>query len=200
MFMLAQPITEVLFLGKEFKYHDALATAEVIQVYSVGLLFTAMTRILIQGFYSMGNTWYPATAGAISLVVHLIFAWAGTTVFKLPGLAAASIFSSFVNLTMLAVAYGRWVGVLGWPNLLGRLARFSIAGVALAAGCLVYEPLINEFGSRFFSRTFALGVSILLGGALYMAVAAAMDLEEYRETTARFIDKVIQKFRGVKKA
>ncbi len=200
MFMLAQPITEVLFLGKEFKYQDALATSEVIQVYSIGLLFTATTRILVQGFYSMGNTWYPAMVGAITLVVHLIFAWAGTTVFGLKGLAAASIFSSAVNLTMLAVAYGRWVGAIGWPNIFARLARFSLAGIALAAGCLVYEPMIREFGSRFFSRTFALGIAILLGGGLYMAVAAAMDLEEYRETTARFIDKLVRKFKSVKKA
>ncbi len=200
MFMLAQPITEVLFLGKEFKYRDALATAEVIQVYSIGLLFTATTRILVQGFYSMGNTWYPALVGVMTLIVHLIFTWAGTKTFGLKGLAAASIFSSFVNLTMLAVAYGRWVGPLGWPNIFGRLGRFAVAGVALAAGCLVYEPLISEFGSRFFSRTFALLISILLGGGLYMAVAAAMGLEEYRETTARFLDKLIRKFKNIRKA
>lgn len=200
MFMLAQPITEVLFLGKEFKYQDAIATAEVIQVYSVGLLFTAMTRILVQGFYSMGNTWYPAMVGAITLVVHAVFTWAGTMAFGLKGLASASIFSSLVNLTMLAVAYGRWVGPLGWPMIFGRLWRFAVAGVALAAGCLVYDPMIKEFGSRFFSRTFALGISILLGGGLYMAVAAVMDLEEYRETTARFLDKLMRKLRSVKKA
>jgi putative peptidoglycan lipid II flippase len=193
--MLAQPITEVLFLGKEFKYHDALATAEVIQVYSLGLIFTATTRILVQGFYSMGNTWYPAVVGAITLVVHAVFTAVGTKVFGLKGLASASIFSSLVNLTMLSVAYSRWVGVLGWPTIFGRLARFSVAGVALGAGCLVYEPLISEFGSRFFSRTFALGVSILLGGGLYMGVAAAMGLEEYKETTARFIDKIMRKLR-----
>ena len=101
---------------------------------------------------------------------------------------------------MLAVAYGRWVGPLGWPNIVSRLGRFALAGVALAAGCLVYEPLISEFGSRFFSRTFALLISILLGGGLYMAVAAAMDLEEYRETTARFLDKLIRKFKSIRKA
>lgn len=200
MFMLAQPITEVLFLGKEFKYQDALATSEVIQVYSIGLLFTATTRILAQGFYSMGNTWYPAMVGVITLIVHLIFSWAGTMTFGLKGLAAASIFSSGVNLVMLAVAYGRWVGPLGWPMIFGRLARFAVAGAALVAGCLIYEPLINELGSRFVSRTFALLVSILVGGGLYMAAAAAMGLDEYKETTARFLDKLIAKFRSLKKS
>ncbi|CAN5428753.1 hypothetical protein BH10BDE1_BH10BDE1_04850 [soil metagenome] len=200
MFMLAQPITEVLFLGKEFKYQDVLATSEVIQVYSIGLIFTATTRILVQGFYSMGNTWYPAMVGAITLLVHFAFTWAGTTVFGLKGLAAASIFSSFVNLTMLSVAYSRWVGALGWPMIFGRVGRFFIGGIALAAGCLVYDPIISEFGSRFFTRTFALGLSILLGGGLYMGVAAAMGLEEYRETTARVIDKILRKFKNVKKA
>jgi hypothetical protein len=101
---------------------------------------------------------------------------------------------------MLAVAYGRWVGPLGWPNIFGRLARFAVAGVALAAGCLVYEPLIQEFGSRFFSRTFALLIAIIFGGGLYMGVSAAMGLEEYRETTARVLDKIVRKFKSVKSA
>jgi putative peptidoglycan lipid II flippase len=194
MFMLAQPITEVIFLGKEFKYQDVVPTAEVIQVYAIGLVVTAMGRILVQGFYAMGNTWYPAMVGAITLVVHFLFAWAGTTTFGLKGLAAASIVSGLVNLTMLAVAYSRWIGPLGWPAMFGRLARFAVAGLALAAGCLIYEPFISEFGSRFFSRTFALGFSILLGGSLYMAASAAMGLEEYKETTARLIGKVANKF------
>lgn len=200
MFFLAQPITEVIFLGGQFKYQDVLPTAEVIQVYSFTLMFAATTRILVQGFYSMGNTWYPALVGVITLVVHFIFSWVGTKTFGLKGLAAASIISGFVNLMMLAVAYSRWVGPLGWPRILGRLGRFGVAGIALGLGCMVYEPIITEFGSRFFTRTFALALSILLGGGLYMLCARIMNLEEYQETTARVFDKILRKLRSLRKA
>ncbi len=200
MFFLAQPITEVIFLGGQFKYQDVLPTAELIQVYSFTLMFAATTRILVQGFYSMGNTWYPALVGVITLLIHFIFSWVGTKTFGLKGLAGASILSGSVNLVMLAVAYSRWVGPLGWPRILGRLGRFSIAGVALGLGCMIYEPIITEFGSRFFTRTFALGISILLGGGLYMLCARVMNLEEYQETTARVLDKILRKIRSVKRA
>lgn len=199
MFFLAQPITEVLFLGGQFKYQDVLPTAEVIQVYSFTLLFAASTRILNQGFYSMGNTWYPALVGVVTLVIHFIFSWVGTKTFGLKGLAAASIISGFVNLIMLAVAYSRWVAPLGWLSILGRYARFAVAGVALAFGCMIYEPIIEEFGSRFFTRTPALILAILVGGGLYMLVAKLMKLEEYEETTARVFDKILRKLRGLKK-
>ncbi|RYZ66172.1 MAG: murein biosynthesis integral membrane protein MurJ, partial [Proteobacteria bacterium] len=89
MFCLAQPIVSVLFLGKEFKYTDALATAQVIQVYSFTVIIAAGVRILAQGFYAIQNTWFPAVAGAVALCSHLIFAYTLTNAFGLNGLAAA---------------------------------------------------------------------------------------------------------------
>lgn len=198
MFMLAQPITEVLYLGKEFRYQDVVATSEVIQVYAVGLLVTATIRILVQGFYAMGNTWYPAIVGVITLLVHAAFSWAGTRAFGLKGLAGAAVLSAAVNVLMLAIAYDRWMGSLGWRSIFGRLARFAVAGAGLVAGCMVYEPIISEFGSRTVTRTFALSVSIVLAGGVYMAIAAAMGLDEYRETTARVIDKFMRKLKRVR--
>ena len=195
MFMLAQPITEVLFLGREFKYQDALATSQVIQVYSFGLLVSAGVRIMVQGFYSVGNTWYPALVGAISLLSHLVFAWAGTKAFGLRGLSGATVLSSFVNLAMLSVAYSRWLGNLHWLYLGKRMLRFAVCGAVLAVGCTVYEPIVSHFGSRFVTRSLALFLSIALGGGLYMAVAAMMGLEEYRETTARVIERLARKFK-----
>lgn len=200
MFILSQPITEVLFLGREFKFQDALATAEVIQVYAFGLLISAGVRIMVQGFYSVGNTWYPALVGAISLVSHVVFAWAGTRAFGLKGLAGATVASSLVNLIMLSVAYSRWLGTLHWAQLGARIVRFALCGILLGLGCLVYEPIVTQFGSRFVTRSLALFLSIALGGGLYMAAAAAMGLEEYRETTARVLEKFARKLRSVRRA
>lgn len=147
----------------------------------------------------MGNTWYPALVGVLTLVIHFIFSWVGTKTFGLKGLAAASIISGFVNLIMLALAYSRWVAPLGWMAILGRYARFAVGGVALAFGCMIYEPIIEQFGSRFFTRTPALILAILVGGGLYMFVAKLMKLEEYEETTARVLDKILRKLRGLRK-
>lgn len=39
--------------------------------YSVLLIFSGVTRVVVPSFYAMKNTWLPAVLGALSLLVHL---------------------------------------------------------------------------------------------------------------------------------
>lgn len=193
MFFLAQPITEVLFLGREFRLRDAVQTAEVIQIYSVGLVATAGVRILVQGFYAMGNTWYPALAGVIALIVQIILSWAGTKAFGLKGLAAAGVFAGLTNLMLLAVAFGRWVAPLNWARLILSILRFLPASVALALATTAYNPLIDWMGSRTLTRAIALSTVIAIATLIYFSLSALFRIEESRETTGRLLGKLKSK-------
>lgn len=187
MFILAQPICEVLFMGREFKYDDAVATAGVIRVYAFTLILASGVRVLAQGFYAVQNTWYPALAGAVALIAHVIFAFALTRAFRLNGLAAASIASSFVNLSMLAIAYHNWIGSLELRRLMRGFLKFAICGAAMVGALQVYGPVHQALVGRFAgARTFSLFGVILLGAAVYFALAHLMRIEEYRETFDSF--------------
>jgi putative peptidoglycan lipid II flippase len=182
LFVLAHPIVEVLFLGREFKYADALATAQLVQVYSLGVIVLAGTRILAQGFYAIQNTWYPAVAGLVSLISHILFAAALTRSFGLAGLAAATVASAGVNLIMLALAYNSWVGALRLRDLAKNLAKFAFCAAVMVGALQIYGIIMHQLVGRFFTRSAVLFVTIAIGLIAYMAVARVLRLREYTET------------------
>jgi putative peptidoglycan lipid II flippase len=193
MFVLAQPITEVLFMGREFSYDDAVKTSQVIQVYAFSVIVAAGVRILAQGFYAIQNTWFPAVAGSVALVSHILFAYALTKTFGLRGLAAASVLSATVNLLMLATAYNSWVGSLQVRKLGMSFAKFLVCGAVMVGSLQLYEPLLGMFGGRYVSRAFLLLGMIAIGAFAYMATAHFMRIPEYSETAATFGGKLKRK-------
>lgn len=190
MFFLARPIVDVLFLGREFKYADAISTAQVIQVYAFTVLIAAAIRILAQGFYAIQNTWFPALASGVALVTHLFFAFALTRTFGLNGLAAASLCSATVNLLMLATAYRSWVGRLQARELARSAGKFVVCGAAMVVVLLFHDRLLGIFGTRFFARAFVLMIVIAVGGSVYLGVARLLNVAELRDATAVLIAKL----------
>lgn len=199
MFMLAQPIVEVLYLGREFKYTDAVATAQIVQIYSVTVLVAAGVRILAQGFYAIQNTWFPTVAATVALVSHVIFAYVLSRTFGLNGLALAGVLSATVNLVMLATAYNSWVGSLQIKRLLKSVAKFSICGLAMVLFLKTYSLILQNFGSRIFTKTVVLLVMVGLGAAIYMGLAYALKIPECRETAATFGGKFQNKLNRLRK-
>ncbi|HRK07808.1 MAG TPA: murein biosynthesis integral membrane protein MurJ [Pseudobdellovibrionaceae bacterium] len=195
LFMLAEPITEVLFQGREFRYADVLMTSQVIRVSAIGLVMAAVVKLLAQGFFAVGNTWFPAVAGLVTLACHAVFAWAGTRTMGLVGLTAATVLSSLVNAVLLGLAYSKWVGPLQWRQTAGLMLKLVLACVALAAGCLIYEPLVLEFGSRFLTRSVALAAAIGLASALYFIATAILRVPELNEFAARTRELITARLR-----
>jgi putative peptidoglycan lipid II flippase len=185
MFVMAQPIAEVLFLGREFKYDDAVRTGQIIQVYSFGLVIAAGVRILSQGFYAIQNVWFPAAAALVALISHTILAFVLTKAFGLNGLASASVLSSSVNLLMLAFAYNAWVGDLGLKDLVKSVAKYSAAIVIMVGALQVYGPLQRIVGAaRPGSRAFVLLSTISLGAAAFLFASALLQIPEFREMSS----------------
>jgi putative peptidoglycan lipid II flippase len=194
LFVLAQPICEILFLGREFKYQDAVATAQVIQVYSLGIVVMAGVRILAQGFYAIRNTWFPAVAAGTSVCSHIFFAWALTKEFGLVGLASASVGGAVVNLLMLAAAYNSWVGSLQLKLLAKSFAKFVVCAAAMVAALQVYPSIQMILGGGTIRRSLVLAFAIVLGAGVYFLGAHVLRVSEYRETMAAILERVRQKW------
>lgn len=191
LFILAQPICEAFFLGREFKYIDVLATSRVIRIYSFALVFWAGTRILSQGFFAIQNMWYPTVAGGIALIVHVLFAFVLTRSFRLEGLAAASVASSLVHVLMLAVAYNSWVGRIEIKKLLFSLAKFAACSLVLIVAVQAYGPIHQALAGRFRGgREVALLAAILFSAGTYFLSAHFLRVAEFRETTRVFVKKL----------
>lgn len=184
MFVLARPIVDVLFLGREFKYADAISTAQVIQIYSFTVVFAGAVRILAQGFYAIQNTWFPAVAGGVALLAHVLFAFTLTRAFGLNGLAAASLCSALVNLLMLAAGYNSWVGSLELKKLGLSALKFLVCGVAMVGVLQFHDMLLEIVGTRFIARTFVLLLTIAAGAGVYLGFARALRVAELNDALA----------------
>ena len=196
LFILAQPICEMLFLGREFKYQDVLATASVIRIYAFVVVLSAGVRILAQGFFAIQNAWYPAVAGTVALIAHFIFAFALTRTFRLEGLAAASIASAFVNLMMLAVAYNAWVGTLELRRLAKSFGLYLLCGAAMVVAIQAYGPLHQLLSGRFRGgRETALLLTIAFAIFVYFSVAHFLKIAEFRETWSTLSLKLRERIR-----
>lgn len=183
IFILADPITDVLFLGREFKYVDVVKTANVIRVYSFAVMIYAGVRILAQGFYAIRNTWFPALASLVALFSHVLFAFVLTKQFQLEGLAAASVCSSFVNLMMLTMAYNSWVGSLQVKLLAKSFGKFILCGIAMALSLQIYHPLREILLGRFMgARAVSLFVVISFALFVYLLCAHLLRVQEFHET------------------
>lgn len=191
LYILAHPITEVLFMGGQFKYQEALATAQIIQIYAIAIVFLGGVRVLAQGFYAIGNSWFPALAAAVALISHIILAWALTGAFGLVGLSAATVGSALVNVLMLATAYHAWVGSLEFKKLARSVLVYLLCGLCLALVLASYQPLLDWNNGRYLRRSWILVLEIGLGGFAYFAAAHALRVQECRE----MVEIVFQKFK-----
>ncbi|MCM2282645.1 MAG: murein biosynthesis integral membrane protein MurJ [Bdellovibrionaceae bacterium] len=194
MFVLATPITEVLFQGRQFTAHDTAMTAQILQVYAFGLIVSAGVRILAQGFYAIQNTWFPACAATVAVMAHLLFAANFTEAFGIRGLASATVASATVNLALLVLAYNAWVGSLHPKRLAQGLVKFCIGAAVMIGVLQMYGPLTIWFGASQWGRAVALAITITSGGVAYMLVAHILRVPEYQETVQTFGGKLKSKF------
>ncbi len=189
LFVLSEPIAEVLFVGKEFRVSEANIVADLIQIAAPGLVLLAGVRLLSQGFYAMKNTWYPGVAALVSLIGHVVLAWTLTRKFQISGLAWATTLSSGLHFFMLAAAYNRWVGSLNWRHILRSIVVFA-GGCALMGLLLQLHPLLlPELRAQGIPRWVSLGILVLFGGLFYLSYSILMNVPELNETLASLKEK-----------
>lgn len=86
LFALAPAIIALLLEHGEFTAQDTAVTATVLRVYLAGLPFAAIDQMLVFASYARKDTWRPAVAGIISIVIYT-----GTAVLLLEPLGLYSL-------------------------------------------------------------------------------------------------------------
>ena len=70
LFALAPAIIALLLEHGEFTAQDTAVTATVLRIYLAGLPFAAIDQMLVFASYARKDTWRPAVAGIISIVIY----------------------------------------------------------------------------------------------------------------------------------
>jgi putative peptidoglycan lipid II flippase len=176
MWVLAAPITEVLFMRGAFNPTDAAATSSIVEIYAVLMLFSSLSRVTAPAFYAMKNTWLPAAVAFFVLIVHILVGSWAVDIYGLTGLATATSASSILNIIILQICFFFMIGPLGYGSILISAAKMLPGLAALGAFCYYVYPVTLEalapFCGLMMARTVTLTLVIALGSVLYFFVTS----------------------------
>lgn len=160
MWVLAGPITSVLFGRGTFTAEDTLQTARIVEVYAVLMLFSSWARVTAPAFYAMKNTVLPAMVALFVLIVHVfVGSWTVDT-YGLTGLAVATSASSILNILILQIFFHRMIGPIGMGSIIMSALRLVPGLAAMGAFCYYGFPHAHDL----FGRT--MGLFLVIGGAM----------------------------------
>lgn len=194
LFALALPFVQLLFMRGHFKESDAIPTAQVIQVWSVILIFSSCVRVIVPAFYAIKKNWIPAAVSGVCLVAHVIIAPLLMHHYGLIGLVSSSGFSIALNFVLLAFAYRLFVGELGWGGIFLSVVKFAIAGAVLffflQTYPFVFSALSSALGEGSWNRLISVVVVVLGGAVVFAVVAKILRTEEMAATVETLFSKI----------
>lgn len=193
MYFLSDGITQVLFMHGSFGLADARGTAEVVEIYSVLLLFSSLSRVTAPAFYAIKNTWLPALVALFVLTVHISVGPWLVEHYQLRGLARATAASAILNIVILQFFFYFWIGPLGYSSIFKSMLRL-LPGLAVLAGvCTFGWPFLVNFANTFLSlgkaRILALSIVIGVGSTTYFYLTFLFKSPEANQVFGRLTKK-----------
>ena len=175
--VLAEPLMIVLFQYGEFSPRDAEMAGRSLVAFAVGLLALVGVKVLAPGFFARQDTKTPVKAGAIAVVVNIVFSLLLIRPLGHVGLAFAMSIAAFVNAGLLY----RWLSAdrvyrpeRGWAVYLFRVA-LAAAVMGLVLGFFVGDSK-SWLDAGVLRRVGLLAQWVLLGGAIYFCSLYAMGI------------------------
>jgi putative peptidoglycan lipid II flippase len=173
LFVLAHPIVDVVYRRGQFSVADANATADVLRIYALVLVFAGIHRVTVPAFYAAKNTWFPAVISAVCVVVHFFVADVATREMGLLGLVGATLLSGVLNLGLLTGGFRFYFGPLGLGRMLRSVGHLlpALAAMFFLAGVL--GP-VGDLAGLGLGRYLDLLIRVLVLGGTYILVAVLL--------------------------
>lgn len=172
-------IVAMLFERGAFTSVDTDATAEILRVYSLGLLGQVLVGVSLQILVAVpGKTWRPARSAALGLVLTALIAVPAAALIGAPGIALGNA----LGISLMAVLMLRSMQRRGIALHRARLTRhFARCGAAALAASVVAVAVGTLTKAVIAGALLDVSVLVLGGGSLvlvYLLLARAMRVEE----------------------
>jgi len=180
LFLLGEPIVEVLFERGKFSELATHKTSQILNIYSLLLILLACNQMLSACFFSIKNTWGPASATGLSVLAHLIFSVICIPVWGLNGLIWAMIFSASAQMLFLLFVYPRLIGSLYLKRTFFRVCKntpFLILFASLSYSLFhIFYKISLYLLPENVSLGFALFISLTAGLSVYLILGVYFNL------------------------
>ena len=180
LFVMADPIIEVLFQRGSFGPSDTVETANALAAFALGLPAFVLVKVFSPGFFAREDTRTPMWFAGISVAVNVAVSLALFPFLAHVGIAIATSLSGWVNTALLAVTLHRRGHFAADAALRRRLPLILVAavlmGAALLAAMWAMAPLLADpsFAIRALAVAFLVVAGMLLF-ALFCQLTGAAD-------------------------
>jgi putative peptidoglycan lipid II flippase len=136
MSFFSQEIFSTIFLSKKFTLIQVHEAGNILIVFTIGLFFFSINKILLNIFYSIHAAWVTAVVSLLATAINILLNELLITQFQSVGLAAATTISSIIQSLLFLI-------------ILHKKYNFRLYLGAFFAFMLRYALQIAIFGSLF---------------------------------------------------
>ncbi|GIM32919.1 murein biosynthesis integral membrane protein MurJ [Paraclostridium bifermentans] len=177
--ILATPIVRILFERGAFNDRSTTLTATALVFYSIGMVGFGLRDILDKVFYSLKDTRVPMINGIIAVVLNIVLNMALVKVMGHGGLALATSLSAIMCIFLLFRSLKKKIGYYGQDKIRVTFIKTLIASLVMGVVTyFIYKFLFGILGLGFIQEAISLGVSIAIGGVIYLALIIVFKVEE----------------------
>jgi putative peptidoglycan lipid II flippase len=172
--VIPEAVVSTLFQRGAFGAEDALATANVLVAYAVGLPAFVLVKVLSPGFFAREDTTTPVRIAGVAVAANVVLGFALYRPLGAMGLALATTLASWINAGLLGLVLYRRGHFAPDLALMTRLPRAFLA--ALVMGAIVLfgsDQLDHMLAGAELLRAAALAIVCGAGAAAYFVLAWA---------------------------
>lgn len=192
LILLRAQIVRVVLGAGGFNWDDTVLTFQVLGIMSVSLFAQSLLPLLARSFYSLQDTKTPFLIALVSQVCNIVLATLLLKQWHIYGLAFSFTVSSSINFVLLFFFLRKKIGEIGQDGLTVFLPKlFFASAVSAVAVQIIKMSLGNVTDLDTFLEVFLqLIVSGTAGIVIFVAMSAALRIEEFQELKEKLFIKV----------
>ena len=135
LFVLGEPIIELLFLWGAFEQADVLATVPLLAIYGLGLPFYSAATFVTRGLHASKDMRTPVRVAAYCMLINLFFGLLLMQFWAAAGLAAANVLAALAQSWLLWQTLSSKRPAISYRALRPALSKVLLAGVSMGLFC-----------------------------------------------------------------
>jgi putative peptidoglycan lipid II flippase len=178
LIVLARPMVQTLFERGTFQAGATDLTASLLPYAAVGLLALAANVVLTRCCFACKETAWPVTISVVTVVVNVLLSLVWLPTLGGRGLLLANSLSQTMQAVLLLMLTARLVPGIDWRALLVPTAKIAVSSLAMFLALKWIEALGVMPDASLASRAWFLFGQLAIGGAVFLAVARVLNVEE----------------------
>ena len=178
---LAAAISGAFFGGGKYGVSAVQTTAAALVMYSLGMPFLGLTKLLASASFAWNDTRSPVIASVVNLVVFFALGVALTGPFGVRGVAAATSGGQLANAAALLWLDGKVRRLPGLREVFPAVGRHLVGALGLGVVAYYLNRLAPVALRTSVRSLVQLSGYALVCGAVYLALLVALGADEWRE-------------------